>query len=44
MGRIFSDIFDWFLEDSSFIWPVKLLLSLVVFVVCIYFFGDYWDW
>jgi hypothetical protein len=44
MGRILSDIFDWFLDSTSLAWPVKLILSLVVFVVLVALFGDYWDW
>lgn len=44
MGRIFSDLFDWFLDGTTLSWPVKLGLSLVVFVVLTMFLGDYWDW
>lgn len=43
MGRIFSDIFDWFLDGSNLTWPVKLLLSVVVGVFLLSVFGDYLD-
>lgn len=41
MGSFLSDLFDSMIDSSGFTWPIKILLSVVVFLVLIFVLGDH---
>jgi hypothetical protein len=40
MTSLLSDLFEWLIDSSSYTWPVRLILSIVVFGILLFMFGD----